>query len=114
MFLFALAVKISLMAKRAVIRINGKQYEVEEGKELLIDKISGEEINPEVLLIFEGNNVEVGNPLLKKAKVELEILEDVKGKKLEVSKYKAKSRYRRRRGFRPLFTKVLVKTIKLA
>jgi large subunit ribosomal protein L21 len=58
--------------------------------------------------------VEVGKPVLEKAKVVLEVLDQVKGEKVEVLKYKAKSRYRRRYGFRPLFTKVRVKEIKLA
>jgi ribosomal protein L21 len=99
---------------KAVIRIKGKQYEVSEGQELLIDKFVDLKEEPEVLLFFDGDKkVEVGKPVLKKAKVVIEVIDQsVKGDKLDVSKYKAKSRYRRRYGFRPLFTKVRIKEIK--
>jgi large subunit ribosomal protein L21 len=101
--------------KRAVIRIKNRQYEVSEGKEILVDRNLDSKIEPEVLLVFDDDNkVEVGKPVLEKAEVVLEVLDQVKGEKVEVLKYKAKSRYRRRYGFRPLFTKVRVKEIKLA
>ena len=103
------------MMKKAVIRIKNRQYEVSEGEEFLVDRNLDPKIEPEVLLVFDDNNsVEVGKPVLEKAKVVLEVLDQVKGEKVEVLKYKAKSRYRRRYGFRPLFTKVKVKEIKLA
>ena len=103
------------MMKKAVIRIKNRQYEVSEGEEFLVDRNLDPKIEPEVLLVFDDNNsVEVGKPVLEKAKVILEVLDQVKGEKVEVLKYKAKSRYRRRYGFRPLFTKVKVKEIKLA
>jgi len=103
------------MMKKAVIRIKNRQYEVAEGEELLIDKNLEPKVEPEVLLVFDDDNkVEVGKPVLEKAKVVLEVLDQVKGEKVEVLKYKAKSRYRRRYGFRSLFTKVKVKEIKLA
>jgi len=114
LFLCTLKVKISFAMKRLVIRINGRQYEVAEGEEILIDRALGEKINPEVLLIFDGDLVKVGKPLVDKAKVELEVLGEVKGEKIEGIKYKAKSRYRKRYGFRPLFTKVLVKSVSLS
>lgn len=101
--------------KRAVIRIKNRQYEVSEGEEILVDRNLDSKIEPEVLLVFDDDNkVEVGKPVLEKAKVVLEVLDQVKGEKVEVLKYKAKSRYRRRYGFRSLFTKVKVKEIKLA
>jgi len=101
--------------KRAVIRIKNRQYEVSEGEEILVDRNLDSKVEPEVLLVFDDDNkVEVGKPVLEKAKVVLEVLDQVKGEKVEVLKYKAKSRYRRRYGFRPLFTKVRVKEIKLA
>jgi len=103
------------MMKKAVIRIKNRQYEVSEGEEFLVDRNLDPKIEPEVLLVFDDNNsVEVGKPVLEKAKVVLEVLDQVKGEKVEVLKYKAKSRYRRRYGFRPLFTKVKVNEIKLA
>ncbi|BCX14833.1 MAG: 50S ribosomal protein L21 [Patescibacteria group bacterium] len=100
--------------KRVVIRIKGRQYEVVEGEELLIDRTIEKKFEPEVLLVFDEDFVKVGKPLVDKAKVELEVLGELKGEKVEVLKYKAKSRYRRKYGFRPLFTKVLVKSIELS
>lgn len=100
--------------KRLVIRINGKQYEVAEGEELLIDRTLEKNIDPDVLLVFDDDLVKVGKPLVDKVKVELEVLGETKGEKVEVMKYKAKSRYRKKYGFRPLFTKVLVKSVKLS
>lgn len=101
------------MMKKAVIRIKGRQYEVSEGEELLVDRKLDTKIEPDVLLVFDENGeVKVGKPVLENAKVVLEVLDEVRGEKLEVLKYKAKSRYRRRYGFRPLFTKIKVKEIK--
>jgi large subunit ribosomal protein L21 len=114
LFLCTLKVKISFAMKRLVIRINGKQYEVAEGEELLIDRTLEKNIDPDVLLVFDDDLVKVGKPLVNKARVELEVLGEIKGEKIEVMKYKAKSRYRRRYGFRPLFTKVLVKSVSLS
>lgn len=115
MFLFIFQVKISLAMKKAIIRVKNRQYEVVEGDEVLMERITDSKVEPEVLLIVDDKDkVEIGHPVLDKAKVALEILGQVKGEKLDILKYKAKSRYRKRYGFRPLFTKVRVKEIKLA
>ncbi len=98
--------------KSVVLKIKGKQYWVEEGEEFLVDRINDkEELVPQVLLFANGDDVILGNPLVTNVKVKLEFLGEFKGKKLDVFKYKAKSRYRKRRGFRPVFTKVKVSQI---
>lgn len=69
-------------------------------------------ITPEVLLIVDGDVVEVGTPVLTKAKVKIKVLKEVeKGEKIEIFKYKAKSRERRHVGFRAQHTRLLVEKI---
>lgn len=99
--------------KYAVVRISGKQHIVEEGKELLVDKLADpKKVDPEVLLLVDGDKVIVGKPVIKDAKIKIKVLEEVeKGKKLRVFKYKAKSRYRKTIGFRPKHTRLLIEKI---
>jgi large subunit ribosomal protein L21 len=95
--------------KYAVIRLQGRQYKVMEGQELLIDKMTDLKLVPEVLLVVDGEKVDVGKPVLKDAKVAIKIIKDVeKGEKIEIYHFKAKSRYRKHTGFRPQYTRVLV------
>jgi large subunit ribosomal protein L21 len=100
------------MAKYAVIRLQGRQYKVSEGEELLVDKMNDLKLAPEVLLVADGEKVSVGKPVLKDAKVTLKIVKDLeKGEKIEVYHFKAKSRYRKHTGFRPQYTRVSVEKI---
>jgi len=102
------------MDKYAVIRLNGKQYKVEEKEEFLLDGFNGEKLSPEVLLVADGEKIKVGKPIVKGAKVGLKVIDkEVKGKKVTVLKYKAKSRYRKKSGFRPQYTLVRVEKITL-
>ncbi|MFH0819558.1 MAG: 50S ribosomal protein L21 [bacterium] len=98
--------------KLAVIKTGGKQYLVKEGEILKIEKIEparGKTIKfDQVLLRVDGESVEIGKPYLKDIKVEAEILEQGKAKKITVIKYKAKVRYKRKKGHRQLFTKVKI------
>ncbi len=98
--------------KSAVLKIKGRQYWVKEGDEILVDRIAdNEKLEPQVLLVADGDRLSLGTPFVAKAKIKMEILEEIKGDKLEVLKYKAKSRYRKRKGFRPLFTKIKISQI---
>ncbi len=99
--------------KYAVVRITGKQYRVEEGKEVLVDKVvDTKKLASEVLMIVDGDKVEVGTPVLEKAKVSLKVVQEMeKGVKVEIYKFKAKSRYRRHTGFRAQYTRLLVEKI---
>ncbi|OGM24929.1 50S ribosomal protein L21 [Candidatus Woesebacteria bacterium RIFCSPHIGHO2_02_FULL_38_9] len=100
--------------KYAVIRLKGHQYKVKEGEEILVDHLDSKKIEPEVLLISEGDKVEVGKPVINDEKVIIKIMEEeVKGEKIHILKYKAKSRYRKHTGFRPLYTKLLIEKISL-
>jgi large subunit ribosomal protein L21 len=100
--------------KYAVIRLQGRQYKVSEGEEVLVDKMNDLKLTPEVLLVADGEKVEVGKPVVKDAKVTIKILKEMEqGEKIEVYHFKAKSRYRKHTGFRPQFTRVLVEKISI-
>ena len=101
------------MAKYAVIKLKGQQFKVKEGDEILVGKL-GEKEKPEakVLLVKSDKAVKVGKPTVKGAAVKLKVLEkEEKGKKLHVETFKAKSRYRRKLGFRPIYTRLQVTSI---
>lgn len=95
----------------AVVRIKGHQYKVSQGEEILVDSVGEGKPEAEVLLVVKDGKATIGKPLVKDAKITLKILGEEKGKKLDVYKYKAKSRYRRHIGFRPQFTRLLVEKI---
>ena len=101
------------MDKFAVIRIAGKQYRVAEGEEILVDKLTDvKKVEPEVLLVVDGEKVEIGTPVLSKAKVTVKVITEIeKGEKIRVFKYKAKSRQRKHVGFRAQHTRLLVEKI---
>jgi len=98
--------------KYAVIRVAGKQYKVEEKEEILVDKlVDPKKISAEVLLFVDDDKVTVGKPTLK-TEVKLKVLTELeKGEKIEIYKFKAKSRYKRHTGFRPQYTRLLVEKI---
>jgi len=97
--------------KYAVARIKGKQYKFSEGDSVLVDSAKDEKIVPEVLLFVDEKKVEVGTPVLKDVAVVFKVEGEEKGKKIDVLKYKAKSRYRKHIGFRPQYTKISVSKI---
>jgi large subunit ribosomal protein L21 len=99
----------------AVIKAAGKQYKVVSGLVLEIDKIDGEKDSsiefPEVLLLSNEKMVTVGEPTVKGALVKAVIVEQIKGEKVRVAKFKAKARFRRTNGFRALLTKIKITDI---
>ena len=99
----------------AVVATGGKQYRVQEGDTLRIEKIPGE-VGAEVafdrvLMVSDGDDVKVGKPVLENAVVNGIIVEQGKGRKILVFKYKRRKRYRRKQGHRQLFTAVKIGTI---
>jgi large subunit ribosomal protein L21 len=98
--------------KYAVIKIANRQYKVCEGDELLVSKIGKSDVKADTLLFVDEKTVKIGKPDLGTNKVSLKVVEEsLKGKKVSVLKYKAKSRYRKKIGFRPRLTKLLVTKI---
>jgi large subunit ribosomal protein L21 len=102
----------------AVIRTGGKQYKVTEGETLdieLVDFPEGEKkiTISDVLLIGNGDKFSVGNPLLSGATVGLELVEDIKAKKVIAYKYRRREGYHRTVGHRQKLSRVKVGAIKL-
>lgn len=103
------------MTQLAVIRTGGKQYIVKPGKKIKIEKLNkkeGAEVSfSDVLLLEKNKKVEIGNPALKGVKVLGKVLKQGKDKKKVVFKYKAKKRYKVKRGHRQPFTEVEITKI---
>ena len=101
----------------ALIKTSGKQYKVEVGTVLELDRIAAEvgstiELNENVLMVGDGDKVTIGTPLVAGASVTLEVKEHLRGPKLIVLKMKRRKRYRVKKGHRQELTKVEVKDIK--
>jgi large subunit ribosomal protein L21 len=99
----------------AVVATGGKQYKVQEGEILRVEKLVGEIGSPvafdQVLMLSDGETVKVGQPVLEGIQVKGHIVEQGKNKKILVFKYKRRKRYRRKQGHRQLFTAVKIDTI---
>ena len=100
--------------KIAVIKTGGKQYVVKEGQRLKVEKLEVVAEEPlefdQVLLVADGEQVEVGEPFLAK-KVKTKVLAQGRAKKVMVVKYKAKVRYHKTYGHRQPFTEVMIEKI---
>ncbi len=100
----------------AVIALAGKQFRIEEGDKITVDRLDAEEGEKikitEVLLISDKKNLKIGSPVLENAAVTLTVVSNQKAKKIRVATYKAKSKYRRVKGHRQLTTTVQVDKIK--
>ena len=112
----------------AIIKTGGKQFKVKKGDEIKVEKINpvrekssdkakgakgekGDKIEFDKVLLLadeKTKEIRIGQPYLEGVKVEAEILEQGREKKVMVIKYKPKSRYRRRAGHRQLYTKVKI------
>lgn len=99
----------------AIIKTGGKQYLVQPGDKLKIEKLDkevGKEVTfAEVLLLDKNKKVEIGTPLVKGAKVEGKVVSHGKGDKLIIFKYKSKKRYKRKIGHRQPFTEIEITAI---
>ncbi|WP_054949036.1 50S ribosomal protein L21 [Numidum massiliense] len=99
----------------AIIETGGKQYKVQEGDVLFIEKLAaneGESVQfDHVLLIANEDGVKVGSPTVAGATVSAKVEAHGRGKKLTVFKYKPKKNYHRKQGHRQPFTKVTVEKI---
>ncbi|AGC67538.1 50S ribosomal protein L21 [Thermoclostridium stercorarium subsp. stercorarium DSM 8532] len=99
----------------AIIETGGKQYKVQEGDVLFVEKLSAEEgqtvVFDKVLAVSEAGELKVGTPVVEGAAVTAKVLGHGKGKKIIVFKYKPKKNYRRKRGHRQPYTKVQIEKI---
>jgi len=100
--------------KYAVIKTGGKQYKVTEGQVIEVELLESKDssfVFEEVLLVVDGDKVEVGTPTVSGMKVYADVIADVKGDKIEVFKYKSKSRYRKHTGHRQKYTQLKINGI---
>jgi large subunit ribosomal protein L21 len=99
----------------AIIQTGGKQYKVEKGAKILIEKLPVEAgkdvVFDNVLAITDGDKIMVGTPVLKGAKVLAEVLEQKKGPKIIVFKKRSKKGYKKTLGHRQSLTEVKIKDI---
>jgi large subunit ribosomal protein L21 len=99
----------------AVIQTGGKQYRVEPGQTLSVEKLPGDlgdAVNfDDVLLVSDEDKVTVGRPLVNGAKVTASIVEQGKDKKVTVFKFQRRKNYRRRYGHRQLFTSIKINEV---
>ena len=100
------------MEKFAVIQTGGKQYLVKPGESLKIEKINSEKdanfVFDKVLLIADGENLQLGKPFIEGAKIEAKVLEQGRGKKVIIQKFKPKTRYHKKQGHRQSYTLVKI------
>jgi large subunit ribosomal protein L21 len=99
----------------AIVKTGGKQYRVEEGQSLLVERLRAEDgstASLEPLLVVDGSNVVDGEDLAK-ASVEARVVGHERGPKLRVVKFKPKRGYKRRTGHRQELTRIEVTSIKL-
>ncbi|MFP4287260.1 MAG: 50S ribosomal protein L21 [Candidatus Izemoplasmataceae bacterium] len=99
----------------AVIETGGKQQRVTEGAEIYVEKVNasvGDVITFDNVLMIGGDNLTVGNPFVKGAKVEAKVVKHGKQKKIIVFKYKPKKNYKRKQGHRQPYTKLEITSIK--
>ena len=99
----------------AIVKTGGKQYRVQQGESLLVERLpedDGAKVQLEPLLYVDGSNVVDGDEL-SKVKVEAKVLGHERGQKLRVVKFKPKRGYKRRTGHRQELTRLEVTSIKL-
>ncbi len=100
----------------AIVEISGKQYKVQEGDIVFVDRLENEEEGNKVtfdrvLMISDDKKVTIGQDTVKGAKVEASVVGHGKAKKIVVYKYKAKKNYRRTQGHRQPYTKIQIEKI---
>ncbi|HEV2340137.1 MAG TPA: 50S ribosomal protein L21 [Patescibacteria group bacterium] len=102
--------------KYAVIVSGNKQYKVTEGDVVIVERLSSVKTDStytfdKVLLLVEDKKTLIGTPMLTNVQVSAKVIAEKKGQKIRVAKFKAKSRYRRVMGFRPVQTHLKIEKI---
>lgn len=99
----------------AIIETGGKQYRVQEGDTLFIEKLEANQGDTvefdKVLAVSKDGQLVLGTPVVGGAKVSATVVENGKGPKIIVFKYKAKKDYRKKQGHRQPYTKVKIEQI---
>lgn len=99
----------------AIVKIGGNQYRVEEGSRITVEHLpqkEGETVKfEEILLSVNEEKTNVGKPYIKGASVTARVIKQGKGEKIDVRKFKAKTGYRRKCGFRSVITQLTIEKI---
>ena len=99
----------------AVIKTGGKQHKVSQGDEISIEKINGSKgetvVFDEVLMVSSGDDVKIGTPFLEGARVEGEIVDQMKAGKINVFKMKRRKGFKKKTGHRQKLTRMKIKEI---
>jgi large subunit ribosomal protein L21 len=99
----------------AIVECGGRQYRAEEGHSFSVEKLPyevGEQIELDnVLLLADGEDVAIGQPAVEGAAIKATVVEQYRGKKIFVWKYRPRKRYRLRRGHRQHYTRLRVDEI---
>ena len=101
------------MSKYAVIKVGGRQYRVEEGEYLVVERLPHDEgaaFEPDVLLVSSGSGAKFADAI-GSASVTAKVLEHMRGPKVIVGKHRRRTGYRRRNGFRAHQTKIQIDKI---
>ncbi|MBU6141982.1 50S ribosomal protein L21 [Patescibacteria group bacterium] len=100
----------------AIVETGGKQYKVAPGQKLKVEKLDVQEgaslSLDKVLLVADGETVKIGTPHVAGAKVDVKVLKQGRGDKKIVFKYHSKTRYKKKKGHRQLFTELEVLSVK--
>ncbi|HNX92327.1 MAG TPA: 50S ribosomal protein L21 [Syntrophomonas sp.] len=99
----------------AIIQTGGKQYKVTEGEMVKVEKLpaeAGDKVTlDQVLMLQDDNGTKIGDPLVAGAKVSAAVLEQGRGKKITVYKYKKRKNQRKKQGHRQAYTRLLIEKI---
>ena len=102
------------MSMYAIVKAGGRQEKVTVGETITVDRIdaaAGASVSFPALLVVDGANVTTDPKALSAIKVTGEVIDEVKGPKIDILRYKSKTGYRRRQGFRAKKTRVKVTAI---
>ena len=99
----------------AIIRSGGKQYRAEVGAEVDVDRLPnevGESVEiADVLLVANEESTQIGQPVIDGARVRATVVEQFRGKKIIVYKYRQRTNYRRKQGHRQYYTRLRIDDI---
>ncbi|MGI6727745.1 MAG: 50S ribosomal protein L21 [Anaerovoracaceae bacterium] len=99
----------------AIIETGGKQYRVQEGDLISVEKLNveaGKKVDfDKILFVSDGNTIAIGDPYVKGAKVGATVVESGKGKKVIIFKYRAKKDFRKKQGHRQPYTTLKIDSI---
>ena len=101
---------------QAIFKTGGKQYKVCPGDKLNIEKLAfdvGSSINfDQVLLVVDDGKISIGKPFIEGASVDAKVVDQFRGEKIEIVKFKRRKHYRRRAGHRQHYTRIEITEVR--